>query len=295
MISRAIVQTIAFTVMFALGFGPPLAQRAHAAETGPTKEEEAAALSIVAKKKADDGEFAVAAEIYLQAWRSFPKEHGYLYSAARCFHKAAKWEEAEKWYGEFVTAAPEGHPQRAKAVGYKEEVRRAKTDDVAKAQALEALRKEQQGLAEERAKLQAEREAAAAAATAEKAARDKAQADAAVVQPAQTNPLAWPMAGAGVLATGVGGWLLYKGLQDADDLTVALDDKTPSGKIQGINRDDALALRYDAVRNQVIGGSLFVVGLAATVTGLVMALEKKQPRKFAVAPVPGGMLLAWAF
>lgn len=96
-----------------------------AAEGGVSKQEEAAALSVVAKSKADAGDFALAAELYQQAFRSDATELGYLYSAARCWHKAVRWPEAELAYDDFLKRAPADHPQRAKALQFVEEVRKA--------------------------------------------------------------------------------------------------------------------------------------------------------------------------
>ncbi len=260
------------------------------------KQEEAAALSVVAKSKADAGDFAIAAELYQQAFRSDPAELGYLYSAARCWHKAVRWVEAEAAYDDFLKRASADHPQRGKALQFVEEVRKAKHDDAARAKALDELKQEQARLAEERAKLQAQQ----LQATQAEAARKQAEQDLAAKLAAQGDGKGGSLrsvglvaAGAGVVLAGVGAWLLYGGLDAADQLQADLERKDGSGKIFGIRRDEAIDMRSEAVRDQVLGGALVAVGALAGGVGGWLALDSGGKARVAVSV--DGVALALKF
>jgi len=112
------------------------AQVAPALAATPVAQKDAAAvLSRLAADKHDAREFAKAADLFHEAYqldRDFP---AYLYSAARCEDKAGMNAEAERDYQRFIDAAPRGHE---------------KLGDAAK------------NLSDIRAKVAAEREAAAA-------------------------------------------------------------------------------------------------------------------------------------
>jgi len=265
------------------------------AEGGVHKAEEAAALSVVAKSKADAGEFALAAELYQQAFRSDPAELGYLYSAARCWHKAVRWTEAEAAYDDFIKRAAPDHPQRAKALQFVEEVRKAKHDDAARQKALDELKLEQARLAEERQKLQAQQQHAAQAEAARKqaeqdlAARLAAQGDS---NTAALRPIGLAAAGGGVVLAGVGAWLLWTGLDSADQLQADLARKDGAGKITGIPREAAVTKRSVAVRDQVVGGALMAVGVLAGGVGGWLALDSGKAK---VAVGPDGATVAFAF
>jgi len=79
------------------------------------KKTEAAALSTVAISKAKAKKFAVAASMFHEAYKIDPETHGYLYSAARAAHKAKDWAAAEKDYRKFIANAPGDHPFMANA------------------------------------------------------------------------------------------------------------------------------------------------------------------------------------
>ena len=263
----------------------------------PDKAEEAAALSIVAKGKADAGEFALAAEMYLQAWRLYAKETGYLYSAARCFHKAARWEDAGKAYAEFGRVAPADHPARSKALGYQEEVRRAAADEQERRQALERLEQERKQLADERAR-QAQKQAdqqkdLALRQKIDEQAALRTQAELQAQQGRWRRTAGWSVAGAGLVLSGIGAWLLWNGLDTAGGLERDLAVKDPqSGKIAGIDRERALATRSEALQDQTVGGSLLAVGLVGAGAGLWLALGE---RATSVAVRANGVMVGWRF
>lgn len=252
-----------------------------------SKQEEAAALSVAAKGRADMGDYAIAAELYEQAARIDPAEKGYLYSAARCLHKATKWSAAEALYKKFLELAGAEHPMSAKALGYLDEVRKIQADQQAQSRALQELRDEKQKLAAEREKLE---KARAAADAAKNAAIVKKAPDSG----AATTPMAaYSVAGAGVAAVAVGAWLLNVGLNDAQTLSDQLDEKV-GGKITGTDRDDALKLRSTALAEQWAGGALVGAGVLGVAAGLWMALDAKPP-KVSLAPAVGGLSLAYRF
>lgn len=275
-------------------------QACWAAEAALNKEEEAAALSVVAKNKADSGEFALAAELYMQAFRIFPKETGYLYSAARCFHKAGRWEEAERTYGEFARLAAPDHPSRSKAVAYQEEVRRVGADEGERRRAIQRLEEERKQLADERA-LQAKKQAEeqkdqALRRQLDEQARLRTQAELQAQQGRWRTTAGWSLAGTGLVVTAVGAWLLWSGLDTATGLESDLAVTDPAtGKISGIGRDDALAVREEALQDQTVGGSLVAVGLLGASAGLWLALGDRGPASPTVAVRPGGLVLSMRF
>lgn len=269
-------------------------------EAGLSKEEEAAALSVVAKKKADDGEFAVAAELYLQAWQTFPKEPGYLYSAARCFHKGGRWDEAEKRYDEFVRTAPSDHPSHSKALGYRDEVRKVRSDEKVRQQAIERLQQEQARLAEERRRLQLQQaEAKKAQDVQREAAREaqlRAAADLRARQGEGRTAAGWSLVGVGALAGGLGGWMLWSGLAEAEALRgdlALVDAKT--GKIIGITHREAEAARASALRSQAIGGTALGLGALAASAGVWLLLDRGKDRAASLSVTPVGLALALRF
>ena len=275
-------------------------QAIFAAEAALSKEEEAAALSIVAKSKADNGDFALAAELYLQAWRLFSKENGYLYSAARCYHKAGRWEDAERSYAEFARVAGPDHPSRSKAVAYQEEVRRAAANEGERRLAIQRLEQERQQLADERGRQanQAadEQKRQEASRQMDEQARLRTQADLHAQQGQWRRTMGWSLAGSGLVLSGVGAWLLWSGLDMAAGLESDLAVTHPaSGKISGIAREDALVVREEALQDQTVGGTLLALGLVGASAGLWFALGERTAPAATVGVRPGGLTLSLRF
>lgn len=271
---------------------------ATAALADPSKQEEAAALSVVAKAKADAGELAIAAEMYVQAAKIDPAEFGYLYSAARCFQKAGKWAEAEKAYVDYLQSAPADHAGRSKAVSYLEEVRRIKTDEAARRKATEELEREKAKLAEERQKLEAQRQREKDAEAARKAAELKLRREQPAPAPAADSwrepvGLATGLAGAAAMLTGGVVWAI--GLSNAADLSSALAQKDGNGKITGIGREDALERRSTAFTEQAVGGVLFGLGTIAAATGMYLYAGDDAPSALRVMPSGNGLAVAGRF
>ncbi|MSQ81778.1 MAG: hypothetical protein EXR77_02535 [Myxococcales bacterium] len=273
-----------------------VAAPSHAADTHLSNEEEAAALSVVAKKKADVGEFVVAAEMYMQAWQSFPKESGYLYSAARCWHRAARWAEAEKSYAEFVRVAPADHSQRGKAMRFQEEVRRISTDEVARQKALDDMRQEQAKLAQERQQLHDQHQEAARTEAARVAAQkelhtklNSSSSDSSSLK--KTGGLV--TAAGGAVLVGIGGWLVLSGVWAGTHLQRDLDTKDASGKIVGIDRETALDVRKAAVSVQALGGVLMLLGAVGGGVGAWLVLDSRS--SVGVAPAADGLALTLRF
>jgi len=94
-----------------------------AATAAPTnKADEAAALSVVAASKAKSGAYAMCADLYVQAYRLDPSYLGYLYSAARCWQKAKRIDDAERGYRAFLKRAPKEHPLHSRARSHLDEI-----------------------------------------------------------------------------------------------------------------------------------------------------------------------------
>ncbi|MSP90680.1 MAG: hypothetical protein EXR79_02560 [Myxococcales bacterium] len=253
----------------------------------PSRADEAAALSIVARAKADGGELALAADMYLQAHRMNAAVAGYLYSAARCFHKASAWEAADREYRRFLETAPAVDAARAKAVEYLAEVApRLAEARAAEAQAAsasqieesrrqaearkteadgkvaEALRTAEARKASEAAALRKSEAAAESAAEAERrqaAAAETARQQAAAMSSGHRT-VAWLAVAGGVAAAG-GGVALWLGANaDFDALQSKLNAKDGAGKITGIPREDATTMQDEANLRRGLGMGLVAMG-----------------------------------
>lgn len=252
------------------------------AQSSVSHSEEAAALSIVAKAKADAGEFALAADMYEAAYRMDPTVGGYLYSAGRCAHKGGLWAKAVENYKHYRQVTPPADPAYAKAGEYlaETELQLAKVDKIK---------------AEEQAKVDAEKAAAANAAAVSAAERARA-ADAAKkaaevkiptlqrLAPATwKKPTAMGAIGVGVVALGLGGYFAASGIGEIGDLQAKLDQRDPNGKVTGIERDAAMTAQSDGNRHKLVGATLIGTGaiLAGIGTWLYFSVEDV---KVAVAP-----------
>ena len=69
----------------------------------------------------EDGDFARAAELYLNAWQLAP-ESKYLYGAARCAHMAGHHEQAMAGYRRFLAAKGADERRVANVKRYMEEI-----------------------------------------------------------------------------------------------------------------------------------------------------------------------------
>lgn len=258
------------------------------AQTVVSHAEEAAALSIVAKAKADAGEFALAADMYEAAYRMDPTVGGYLYSAGRCAHKGGLWARAVENYKHYRQVTPPADPAYAKAGEYLAETE------------IE-LAKVEKTKAEDQAKVDAEKAAAANAAAAEKAKTAEAAKKAAEIRvpivqkpvaAAWKKPASMGAIGVGVVALGLGGYFAARGLGEIGDLQAKLDQKDASGKVTGIEREAALTAQSDGNRHKWVGGALIGSGaiLAAVGTWLYFSLDDVK-----VALAPDQLLLTWQF
>lgn len=257
---------------------------------------EAAALSIVAKARSEAGEFALAAELFRQAFRTDAKLPGYLYSAARCAQHGGLWARAIEDYQRFQAFAPFGDPLLAKAAEYLQEARAALARET------------------EAARLAAQVRAAPAPALVSPAARELPAAPApaipaprpiagplAVLSTSQrepASPLAWRRpAGYSALATGlvglgVGGYCLLRGRNEVAALQADLAKTDAHGDIVGVARPEALARQDTARGHQAIGGTLLGVGVAMAAVGGYLAFT--QPTSH-VTLAPTGVQVAWRF
>lgn len=262
------------------------------------KEEEAAALSIVAKSKADEGKYETAAELYLQSWQLDGKEVGYLYSAARCFHKASLWEKAAVRYREFLQKAPGNHPGREKAEEYLSEC-----DKLAvAAREQERKRKDEERKAQDRAaeeKRKQIEQAAKAAAAKELAAKEQAAREAAALvakrqaeAEAWKTPAGWSALGIGAATLAVGAVWIGGGLADRSDLQTDLAKKDDAGRIVGVSRSVALQRQTAANNDIALGSALMGAGVALAGVGGWLLLSRPAA---SVAVSPGSVSVAFRF
>ncbi len=108
----------------ALGIGSLSPLPAHA--EAPARQQEALGLSQRALDAYLAGDFARAALLYAQAFRTWPGELLYLYNAARAEQRAGQLEAAERDYAQFVDEAPPDHVELDKARLHLAEVRAAR-------------------------------------------------------------------------------------------------------------------------------------------------------------------------
>lgn len=291
-------RAVASVLLAAVLSATPVPLAAQPVKAELAKEEEAAALSIVAKSKADAGDYATAGELYLQSWQLDGKEAGYLYSAARCFHKASQWDKAAGAYRSFLQAAPASHPGRAKAEEYLGECERAAV--AAKEQ--ERKRKEDERRAQEKAaedKRRQVEQAAKEAAARELAAKDKAAREAAALLAKQRaeaqawkTPAGWSALGVGVASLALGSIWVGGGMAARSDLEAELAKKDDAGRIIGIRRNDALSRQSAANGDIALGAGLVGAGLALAGVGGWLLLTRPAAQ---VAVGPSGVQVAFRF
>ena len=192
--------------------------------------------------------------------------------------------------------APADHPQRGKAMGFQEEVRRISTDEVARQKALDDLRQEQARLTHERQQLHNQQQEAARTEAARAAAQkelhtklNSSSSDSSSLK--KTMGLA-TAAGSAVLV-GIGGWLMLSGVGAGSDLQRDLDTKDASGKIVGIDRETALDVREAALSDQALGGVLMLLGAVGGGVGAWLVLDSGPT--VGVAPAADGMALTLRF
>lgn len=260
--------------------------------TGQAAANEAAAMSIVARGKADAGEFAVAADQYRAAYRIDPKVPAYVYSSARCFHRAGQWQKAVEDYERYLAFAPKGDPQLAKAQEYLTEARveLAKQQEKDKELAAEQARK---AAAEQKEREEAARQAAAAAAA-------QAMANARANQAESTSwqrPAGFVAVSAGVASLAAGAVFFVMSSSEVADLKAKLTATNNTGLITGITRDQALAEQSTANVHKAVGGAL--LGAGAVLGGLgaywLLTGQAPPPQAPALHVGPGGAQLSWRF
>ena len=291
--TRASVATRAAALAACCLVAAVLVSQPAAAQKRLTTAEKAAAMSVVARQRAEAGQFKIAAEMYKAAYRLDGQVVGYLYSAARCAQSAGNVSGAAADYERFLAAAPVDHALAQKARGHLATCK-AK---VAAESAREAA--ERKAVAD---KAQAAREAAArdAAARAESAHAAAAKAGKPAAQVASGGgwraPTAWASVAVGVASVATGAWFLADGSGKVDDLKLRLDDTNSNYKIKGIDRDAALAMQDEANQSKRIGAAAAGVGVVLAGVGVWMLLSD-APSTAAVTRLPGGAAfdLAWRF
>lgn len=258
-----------------------------AAQVNLSKSEEAAALSQAARAKFKEQRFGVCAAMYREAFGLDRGQVGYLYSAALCEQKATNFAAAERDYRTVLGLVGPEHALAGKARGHIAEVRAAL---VAKQQADAHKRKverEKKLFAEAAARKQraAQAKSAAAAKARQKAAGNVSFAP----QPSWQRPVSWASIGLGIVAAGIGGFLLVDGMSDMELLQKDLE-KTENGLIVGVHRDDARSRQEDAQGKQKLGGGVVAVGVGIAAVGawlIAPTAVATKPLKATLAPTLG--------
>ncbi len=246
------------------------------------KAREAAAISHVAHTKAKAGEYVLAAQLYEQAYTTDPKVPGYLFSAARCLHKAGRLDAAEALYyrvlGKLGAQAELANTTRSRIA----EVRAARRVQQKKADAEKAAR--------DKAAAAAKANKAAAAAKANKAAAA-----------ARRNARSWwslhgtdaALVGGGLGIAAAGAFaVLLPALDDAAALEAELADKRASdGLVYGLDRDAALSQQADANRGIGVGVGLIAAGATCAALGtwwLLRADPEDADKAASIRLLPAG-------
>jgi len=239
----------------------------------PARQQEALSLSQRALDAYLAGDFARAALLYAQAWRTWPGELLYLYNAARAEQRAGQFEAAERDYQQFIDEAPPDHVELDKARQHLAEVRAArKASAPAPAKALPAPTVEP-------------RPAATRAAPASPLRPGPAGSSA-----RSTGGVVLLVGGAGLA---IGGGVVLAGA--AADQTV-LDAKlaqTQNGAIVGVDHATATAEQARINTRLYTGWALLAGGAVAGVVGGVL-LATAPRAQVTVAPWPNGSGLTLA-
>lgn len=233
----------------------------------PARQQEALSLSQRALDAYLAGDFARAALLYAQAFRTWPGELLYLYNAARAEQRAGQLETAERDYQQFVDEAPPDHVELEKARAHLAEVRAARNAATPSPKAT-------------------------APASAKPSPAPRVDPVVPRSQPAPPSTSAARSTGAVVLLVGgvglaIGGGVLLAGA--AGDQSV-LDGKlaqVKDGGIVGIDHATA-ASEQAAINGRIYTGWALVAGgaVAGVIGGVLLATAPKA--QVAVAPWPSG-------
>lgn len=235
--------------------------------------DEAAAISQVAARKHEAGDFALCASLYHQAFRTDPTFLGYLFSAARCAQKGGDLDVAERDYRQFLDLSPDGEPLNEKARAFLAEV-------------LEARKQAED---KKKAELEAEAKKHAAEVT-----------PPVIVKPAPppSHALAWTaIVGGGVLAV-AGGALLANGMALRSDLQADLQHHEP-GLVTNLTPQQARERESTWRLREGLGLGVAVLGLATAGAGVWLFGRPQQATAVQVTVVPGptaagaGLAFAW--
>ncbi len=274
LVSRAIGGLVALSLLLpSAGFATKL-----------DKAEQAAAISIAARGKAQAGDFKTCAELYHQAWLMDASERGYLYSAARCEQKAGLLTRASQDYARYLDGATANDALAQKARAHQIEVQAALRREAATKARVEALKRADQ-----------QREAARKASQARSQAAQKAKMTAMAKKGSAATtarPMAWSGVGGGVAVAAVGGWLLWSASSSIATLEGQLANKQ-DGRIVGISHEKATAAQSSANVRAGAGIAMVGVGLAAMGFGTWLLLRKQT--SVSVAPMGAGASLLVRF
>lgn len=226
--------------------------------------EEALALSKQALDAYLAGDFSRSADLYGQAYHTWPSEPLYLYNAGRAAERAEQLAEAERMYQLYLERAQVGQAEVAKAQFHLDEIRATRQ-----------------------------------AATPRKGARPTLPPTS---NKTDSSPGATQRGvGVGLLVAGgvaaCGGALLLA-LADSDQgkLNVRLSQFDAGGQIIGISHSDAVSQQDSINTREYVGWAMLGTGVAAGITGAVL-LATAPSARVAVTPWLNGQgaQLAWRF
>jgi tetratricopeptide (TPR) repeat protein len=245
-----------------------LASPALAAPRKKSSKDEAAAISQVAARKHEAGDFALCANLYHQAYRTDSTYLGYLFSAARCAQKAGDLDGAERDYRLFLELSPDGEPLNEKAHAFLTEV------------------------AEARKVAEAQKKAAEEA----EASRNVVVPPLVVIKPAppqESHALAWTATVGGGLLVVAGGVLIAQAASLRSDLKAQLSHHEP-GLVVGLTPAQAHDQESTYRTRMGLGTGVAVLGLAAAGAGIWLF---GRPQQVTLVPGPtaagAGLAFAW--
>lgn len=233
----------------------PLQVAAPLAAYADDPREAALALSKQALEAYLAGDFAGAEALYTQAYRTWPGEPLYLYNAARAAERAGHREAAERMYQEYLSKAPPGQPEIAKARFHLGELRASKP-------------------------------------VAPPIVPPKNPPPAANSSGKSAGGLALLITG-GVVAVG-GGLLLGSAASEQSELDARLAQRDAKGTIIGISHGDAVAKQSGINTKEYIGWGMVGTGAVAGIVGAVLMANAPSAR-VALVPQGQGLALAWRF
>lgn len=231
--------------------------------------DEAAAISQVAARKHEAGDFPLCASLYHQAWRADPLFLGFLFSAARCEQKAGDLDASERDFKQFLNLSPDDEPLNEKARTFLGEIAEARKQLDAQKKAEEAQRK----------------------------AEEKPPEPPILVKPLPPEPsrtVAWTTTVGGGALVLAGAALLASGFSQRSDLRDRLTSKDGKGLITDTTPQEAHDAEFDYRLRLGLGATCAALGVMAVGTG-VWLFGRPQQVTLVPGPTAAGLGLQYAW